>query len=326
MDGLHKKIEYKINILYNNLPDKRSVITQIHDEYSMIYANNIINKNSLKKLIEIIISENIIERINALAEDIQNEQELKKYTDIKIELKLNHLDTKFCNVCQCEMELIYDSNLYICEDCYITDTIESSEKILPRSKIGNFNPERHFKTWIDRILARESIDEICTPDDPTGEKIINEIRQYLIRKSKSKSHLTIDDIRNILKELGKTNLNRNTSLISKFITGRSPPKLCDNKYNQIYTLFLKVMDVRDKLSINHRCNRIYYPYYIQKILSIFLETPEERKILNYIHLECGDGKAFCHYYLGSNNGKTVRILVFIMNNIQMLVLSYITKA
>ena len=44
------------------------------------------------------------------------------------------------------------------------------------------------------------------------------------------------------------------------------------------------MDARDKISNSCRCNRIYYPYYISKLLSIILDNEEDRKILNYVHL------------------------------------------
>ena len=287
MDLLHKKMDYKFQIMYNNIPCiYYKEIKDIHDEYLMLYTNVVIGKKSIEDLLEILVFENIIDKMDKLfIKYVKKDTTIRDYNNTEIDLRLSQLVFKFCSICQGEMLLSYDNIYYECTDCYIIEPRNQiHEQILPRSKIGNFNPERHFKTWIDRILAREPLEEICKEDDPQGEKIINTIREYLVGKRKSNEHLTIDDIRNILKEIGRTQLNRNTSLIAKKITGRSPPKLDENKYNKIYTLFLKVMEARDHIAINNRCNRIYYPYYISKLLSLFLTTPEERKILNYIHL------------------------------------------
>ena len=297
MDLLHKKIEYKFNIVKDNTKNVNVIkeIKNLFEEYSMIYSNILIKTYSTDKeyinvLLGEITSANIIERLSIYTEHIDRKSQ-EEFNKIEIDFPLSNLELKLCSICNVEMIQTYDNKFYECTECSIfesIDTIRVKNNLFPRSKIGNFNPERHFKTWIDRILARESESEIGSPDDHNGEKLIKQISSILKSKRMSIEYLTIDDIRMILKEIRRTNLNRNTSLIAKKLTGRSPPKLDENKYQEVYSLFLKIMHVRDELSSNTRCNRIYYPYYISKILSLILKTPEERKILSYVHLHKAD--------------------------------------
>ena len=310
MDLIHKKMEYKYQLLLSNIAslDIKEKIETNQSDYRMIYTDMMINKRDEKSFLQRIISENIIDEMDQfLNQYVEDPNVVKNYTDTCIEAKTVLLKVKTCTLCQSEMNISYDTLYYECLDCCLTERLSHShsEEPLPRSRIGNFNPERHFKTWIDRILAREPEEEICTPSDPTGEKLIEMVKRHLIDKCKSIEHLTIDDIRNVLKETNKTAYNRNTSLIAKKITGRSPPPLDDHKYQLIYAMFLKVMDARDQLTNHNRCNRIYYPFYISKLLSLYTTTAEERRILNYIHLKCGDGKTSCQLHSSSVVGKTV---------------------
>ena len=289
MDLIHKKIEYKFSLVFGQIcEDSLQELNDLHMEYLMIYTNIILSKApTINCLLQSIVYENIIDRLDKIAHDtIKNNNVLDEYVNVSINHNPVTIQYKLCSICQYEMSLSYDQSYYECLDCSIVESIQSGtkERNIPRSRIGNFNPERHFKTWVDRILARESEDELKSADDETGENVINTVKQHLIDKRKSSEHLTIDDIRNVLKEIGKTHLNKNTSLIAKKITGRAPPKLSDQKYMTIYAVFLRVMEARDKISNSTRCNRIYYPFYIWKLFSIYLTTPEERKILNYIHL------------------------------------------
>ena len=289
MDLLHKKIEYKFSLLSNNTTSSyKQELENIQSDYLMIYTSIILSSNATtEELLQSIICENILDRMDKLSCIVlKSKNALDEYNSVNITYNPTNIRTKLCSLCKTEMTISYDLGYYECLDCSIVESTDKQiiNKQLPRSKTGNFNPERHFKAWVDRILARESEDELRCPGDETGEKTIEIIKQQLIAKRKSIEHLTIDDIRNVLKETDKTHLNKNTSLIAKKITGRSPPKLDEQKYLTIYSLFLRVMEARDQISNNTRCNRIYYPFYIWKLFSIFLTTYEERKILNYIHL------------------------------------------
>ena len=253
----------------------------------MIYSNIIVTDSGEDALLEDMSNENILDRLDKIAEQIDNDEIRIEYKHADIPVIVKSINNNICDNCDKIMIQSYDRTFYECTNCHLnksTFNMIDSTKSIPRSKIGNFNPERHFKTWVDRIFAKESEDELRLPNKKISSvDIIDEIKTGLVNKSKSSEHITIDDIRLVLKDLEMTTLNKNTSLIAKKITGRSPPSITDDQYMQMRSLFASIMEARDKIGIE-KCNRIYYPYYIAKLLDIILKDHEQRKILNYIHL------------------------------------------
>tara|TARA_B110000908_G_scaffold113440_1_gene133077 strand:- start:2168 stop:3151 length:984 start_codon:yes stop_codon:yes gene_type:complete len=289
MDGVYKQIEYKLNLLSEYGKDKKEV-NEIMKDFQMLYTDVMININIKDKseLLERIVNENILDRMDKILETVKDTDALFQFKSIDIPMTIKYIQSNICDYCSEPMIQSYDKGVYECSSCNLTretfNTLLNTSRSIPRSKIGNFNPERHFKTWIDRILAKESEDELRVTGIASGEVVIEKIKDGLVSRSKSIEHITIDDIRLILKELKITLLNKNTSLIAKKITGRSPPNLTDDQYMQVHSLFVLVMEARDKIDNINKCNRIYYPYYIAKILDLILVDKEQRKILHYIHL------------------------------------------
>jgi hypothetical protein len=287
MDGVYKQVEYKLNLLSEYGTDKKEV-DEIMKDFQMLYTDVMINIKNKNELLERMANENILDRMDKILETVENEDVLVQYKSIDIPMTVKYVQSDVCDHCAEPMIQSNDRTSYECLDCNLTkamfNTLIDTSRNIPRSKIGNFNPERHFKTWIDRILAKESEDELRVAGIPNGEVVIEKIKDSLISRSKSIEHITIDDIRLILKELKITSLNKNTSLIAKKITGRSPPNLTDDQYMRVHSLFVLVMEARDKIDNINKCNRIYYPYYIAKILDLILVDQEQRKILHYIHL------------------------------------------
>ena len=279
MDSLLKKIDYKLNILRECVKEDKEELNSIINSIYILYSDVYFNDESKEIFLEKLSNDNIIERMNTLASNhILVQSKKDEYNSTKIDIDLSSTVYDVCDLCNNSVSLGEYSSMIICSYCGHIKYITNNSKSLPRSKIGNFKPQRHFKIWMERILGREPESEIkCVNMD-----IVDVIRKDLINKNKSIEHITIDDIRYVLKEIGKTNLNKNTTLLSKKITGRSPPYINDTLYKKTNDLFIKVMNARDSLS-NNRCNRIYYPYYIYKIFNIIL-TGEEKKITNYIHL------------------------------------------
>ena len=287
MDGIYKQIEYKINLLSEYAADREEV-DDVWQDFNMIYTDIVVNKQSKEQLLEHMSAQGILDRMERVSETITNRDMLRQYQSVEIPIVMKTIRQNICDFCGEDMIQSYDKTSYDCLNCNISkpvhNTLIDTTKAIPRSKIGNFNPERHFRTWMDRILARESEDEIRSGQYDNCGQIIDLIRDGLRSKSKSIEHITIDDIRLGLKELGMTSLNKNTSLIAKKITGRSPPYFTEEQYMRVHSLFAQVMESRDKIDSIKKCNRIYYPYYIAKILDLILTDPEQRKILNYIHL------------------------------------------
>lgn len=147
-----------------------------------------------------------------------------------------------------------------------------------------FGPGLHFDFWWKHILAREPDTELGDSDDPEnlhGEKVIDQL--YDLAINEKRIMLSVFDIRQFLKKIKRSDLNKNASLILKKLTGIPPPEISDDIKQQIKTLFLKVID----LTTCSVSQRQYYPYYIYKIIdSVIPESDTEtRKILSYIHLQ-----------------------------------------
>lgn len=278
MDTIIKKIEYKVGILKDHINSQDKLKDLLNTIY-ILYGDAYFNAEPKEIFMEKLSNESILEKLDNLANsEISNLSVLEDYNKVSIGLELTTTNYDICDSCNNDVEYSEQKNMLICNYCGYIKYVVPDNKSLPRSKIGNFKPQRHFKVWMERILGRESELEIkCNNVD-----IVSTIKKDLISRNKSVEHITIDDIRNVLKEIDKTNLNKNTTLLAKKITGRSPPYITDEIYKKTYDLFIKVMNARDSLS-NNRCNRIYYPYYIYKIFNIILEG-DDRRITNYIHL------------------------------------------
>lgn len=96
-----------------------------------------------------------------------------------------------------------------------------------KAKSGTFNPNRHFQFWWSHILAREPEEEIGDRDDPDnlyGERLLAALRAIVVRDRKVLRLLTVNDVRAMLRETGRTDLNKNVPLILKKLTGVGPPR------------------------------------------------------------------------------------------------------
>lgn len=160
-----------------------------------------------------------------------------------------------------------------------------------KAKSGCFNPNRHYGFWMERILALEPESEIGDKSDPVnqvGEKLLDRLRTIAKRDSKYIQLITVDNVRDMLKELGRTDLNKNASQIIKRLTGKGPPTISEEKKLRGEMLFSKTIDMREMVSVN-RSNRNYYPYYIYKIYDEILEERDpDRAMLWFIHLQGDD--------------------------------------
>jgi hypothetical protein len=158
-----------------------------------------------------------------------------------------------------------------------------------KAKSGTFNPNRHFQFWWMHILAREPEEELGDPNDPDnnyGEKLLDGLRAIVRRDRKILRFLSVDDSRAMLRELDRTNLNKDVPLILKKLTGIGPPSPPDSLGMKVEKLFSKAIEIGERLRRADRTNRNYYPFYLLKILDCILpEKDENRRILYYIYLQ-----------------------------------------
>jgi hypothetical protein len=288
MDTLNKKIEYKITLLCKYSANPKSAM-HLLEKYFILYTDIIASHGKKEDIISMIVDAAILDQMEILAATFTKRDIIDEYNRVDIPMELEQVQINVCDNCGCVMDQSYDKTMLTCSVCNITRNIDNSmmecDKNQPRSKIGNFKFNRHFKSWMDHILARDADSEICTPNDLNGEILINTIKSRIKAKNISLAHITIDDIRSILKEIPMTNLNKNVSLIAKKVLGgKGPPQLSSASYQRVNAMFINVMEARESIVGNTRCNRIYYPYYICKIFDVLLIDPEERRAINYIHM------------------------------------------
>ena len=195
-------------------------------------------------------------------------------------------------ICEsCKVELRYDSSsmFLICDSCGIIQDSTGSlyEAPLKKNKSTIYNPYHHYKFWMDHILALEPEKEILLKD---GRSIVDLIKFRIKKDNKILKLLTINDIRGYLNELKRTDLNKNTSLIFKKLTGIGPPNLPEFIKNKCEYLFNQVLKTHGLVVKGTRVNKNYYPYYIYKILEFLIPEvdTENRSILFFIYLQSQD--------------------------------------
>lgn len=219
----------------------------------------------------------------------------------KLSVKDNHIQNINYNKCSlCANIMTIDSNKseLRCDYCgmireligTVFDDSQFYSQEGQKAKSGTFNPNRHFQFWWSHILAKEPEEELGDKKDPNnmyGEKVIKQIKNIIKRDRKILQLLTVNDIRLILREIGKTDLNKNVPLILKKITGIGPPNIPDNITIKVENLFTKAIEIGEKNRHNKRINRNYYPYYIYRIIEAITtdKDTEIRRVLYYIYIQ-----------------------------------------
>ncbi len=187
---------------------------------------------------------------------------------------------KFCPDCGYRLDISEDLLFLVCHVCSgmmeVGDMNTGSHERLPKTKVGTFKPNRHLKQWMDRIFARNA------PESLT-EEVIERIRRGCVAKRLT-MEMGVEDLRAVLREQKLTTYNGDVPYILQKITKRGPPNVSPEIVSKVTSLFIEIMEIRGDVKKDGRTNRIYYPYYLYKLFDIYLERPEEREILEFIHL------------------------------------------
>lgn len=203
-----------------------------------------------------------------------------------------HVNYRICDLCDNVMEVDSIKSELICHVCSMIKPLigVSFEHIQiythdsQKPKSGTFNPNRHFYFWWSHILAKEDDTEI---NQEIENGLFDKLNDIIKRDKKVLRMLTIIDIRNMLKEIKKSELNKNIPLLLKKLTGISPPSISEEWEIKIGNIFNKVIEICENVKRDGRINRNYYPYYIYKIVdSIIPEDDfENRRVLYYIYIQ-----------------------------------------
>lgn len=121
---------------------------------------------------------------------------------------------------------------------------------------NGYSSNKHYKFWIEKTLAEERKEL----SEETSIKIKDKIKQKNIKYGK----IRYRQMRQILKELHLTELNKHIPWLMKNFNGLSPPTYSFNEKKKNAIIFDKIIAIHDKIQDDDRNNRRYYPFFILK--------------------------------------------------------------
>ena len=194
------------------------------------------------------------------------------------------------DVCECggAMRIRSSTSEIICTICNRVKTVYGtamddvqSGNGDSRQKHSSYDYLRHFKSWLQRIQAKNK----KNISDENSTRIKNALAAEGFRHL----DLNIEKMRRVLKKCGLTEYNDDCPYLIFHFTSRSPPELGLNEIKQFQSKFARIMELRQLLKEEEGDtdgNRPYYPYYIYKITEIVFEGNNDKlKLLDYIHLQ-----------------------------------------
>lgn len=219
---------------------------------------------------------------------------IQKYNSSSIEIEYNERRYDVCVDCKVPLSIDPKLSEYICKKCGSSEkmygVVFEDEQFFfqegQRTKHGKYDPAKHCKFWVDRILARETVDDEDFP------LIIKKVKQCIKRDKIRLKQLSCEMIRVYLKELHKTTYNDHVPLICKLITKQEPEQLTDHELKLLYVYFGRVIQIFTKIKPISKPNCPYHPYFIYKIIEQLLKKTEHssrrKEILSNIHLQSRD--------------------------------------
>ena len=235
------------------------------------------------------------ELVNVKDSLLKSQIDIYPNNEIRDETTVSYIKNDVCKECGGEMLMDNNENILYCNNVscniimdtggIIYDDLQLYTQEGQKYKSGTFNPNRHFHFWWTHILAREGDEELGGANNKYGEQLLNDLRTIIKKEKIILRMLTINDIRRMLKILNKSDLNKNTSLILKKLTGIGPPNIPDNISIKVENLFTKAIDICEKVRKNNRINRNYYPYYIYRIIESITDDPYILRVLYYIYIQ-----------------------------------------
>jgi hypothetical protein len=287
--------------------------------YITAASGEIGRQNAVSEFFRIMTIENIVKDVDSLVRQSEaifrkfatNKKQSNSRAEIQRRLKiypwgeLSHQITKEstieyekCPTCGLPMTADTGNSELLCRECgtvrelvgIVFDDTQFYNQEGQKAKSGTFNPNRHFQYWWTHILARESEDELGDKSDPNntyGQKILSNLRAIVQRDHKILRLLTVNDVRAMLREVSRTDLNKNVPLILKKLTGVGPPSMPDEVSIRVENLFTKALESGEHISREGRTNRNYYPFYIFKILEQILPEKDihSRRVLYYFYIQ-----------------------------------------
>lgn len=241
-----------------------------------------------RKLQQIAISEGIYDGIKSVYKKIETkaiEAGIIKYetkiSDAKVDQST--LDYENCSFCHTKMNIVLERGQLECSNCGMLKA--QSYDTCQQPKVATFDPLRHFTIGWKRICGKMGIDELCSDDDPKGEKVIEQLTVIARHEKCMIKKVSIANIRKWLHMIGRTDLYKNASLIKIKMTGIKPPEMGEEIESTLHNMMKLVISACNSKATDRR-NRCYYPFYGMKILDYILpEGDPKRRIFEYFHVQ-----------------------------------------
>lgn len=211
---------------------------------------------------------------------------LQKLNNIKLDFKPIEEILDYCE-CGNVMQVIAGSSEMVCSHCgYIYElkgTVFDDNQFYSqegtRYKHAGYEPSKHCKCWLERIQARET----NTITNTQLSKIEACIKRNGITNKKK---LTIEQLRQFLKDSGLTELNEHVALIKKLITGITPPQLTYSETHDITNSFSKSVKAYNIIRPKTKSNLLFYPFLLWKLIEMHVSNYVKKKsLLSFIHLQ-----------------------------------------
>lgn len=257
-------------------------------EYYSNYIDFIISDDIIGKLKRIHTKCKILYNLYEINDDVLIAA-FNEYDSTSITVQHDDQNIKICKQCKTPYSIEEKNSEFVCHSCGVSiklyGMVFSDEQFYyqegQRTKHGKYDPTKHCKFWVERILARKNID--------IPNKLIVSIKRRIKRDNIWLDDITCEDIRGYLRQLKLSKWNDHIPLILKTITGRDIEQLTEHEMRLVFMYFSRAIVIYGQIKPEDKTNCPYHPFFIYKIIEQILKEPEHARrrnaILSYIHLQ-----------------------------------------
>jgi hypothetical protein len=272
-------------------------IHNIRSEYDMIVLSNTANLFSGVKLdnderyIAVVKSGNFSEKITTLMRDLKEisqemdieehdskilESIFREYNNISIGNRDGNQKYNECYHCKKIMTEDEETGDLTCTSCGIIKKIHGINTFNNDKTKNLHNVAKYFDEWIRKIEGK--------PSKKVPAEVIEAVRNRAIKTKLINP--TYEDIRGVLKYLGKTPYNHFCPYIRWQVTGIKSEQLTAEEKSEIKSIFITAIDIYMEIKPESRTNNPHYPFFIFKIIDLLMKNSERKfKIMDAIHIQ-----------------------------------------
>jgi len=300
-----------------NIQIDKSKLTQLYIEYTkfktqyFVKVNPFITKYYDAKLIEdeyeahsgyyqIVMTENVKGKLENFLNELERLSILNKITSInfndyrKSSLVIGVQKCVFdkCDSCGNKMNTMPQQSLLICSNnnCgrmknllgTVFEDVHYYNQEGQRSKHTDYAPSKHFKSWMNRLMAREK-------PKITEDELLQIKNYFRIHASGTDlKKLTCEDYRECLKQENLTDFNGHIPYLRKIISGVSPPQLGTGIQMKLSYAFDKAKEAFKDVKEHGENNGPYYGYMLMKLIDMYIDDKViKRKLFEGVHMQQG---------------------------------------